>query len=217
MNQVTRKKTLLAVVLSAVMAVSAAQTQFVFAEESAVQLGAAKLEGTFNDSSLQDYYLEGEGIYANGQYDMTWDISGAENFDDADSIELRVNNIDPNPLGINGNVKIVIDEVWLDGVQVTTLTGEPGYATKTDHGYEIGEITTICVPLRNAKLNDLDMEFTESVRIVFTLSNLSGAPAVYGDINADGIVNASDAACILQYAAAVGAGYTGTLEEYMAK
>jgi hypothetical protein len=60
-------------------------------------------------------------------------------------------------------------------------------------------------------------EHFKSVRIVFTLSNLSGAPTIYGDINADGIVNASDAACILQYAAAVGAGYTGTLEEYMAK
>ena len=46
---------------------------------------------------------------------------------------------------------------------------------------------------------------------------LSEVSAAAGDINADGIVNASDAACILQYAAAVGAGYTGTLEEYMAK
>lgn len=40
---------------------------------------------------------------------------------------------------------------------------------------------------------------------------------LYGDLNKDGAVNASDAACILQYAAAVGAGYTGTLEDYLAE
>ena len=39
---------------------------------------------------------------------------------------------------------------------------------------------------------------------------------VVGDINGDGTVNASDAACILIYAAAVGAGYEGTLPEYFA-
>lgn len=217
MIQVMRQKTLLAVVLSAAIVVSTTQIKYISAEESIVQLGSVHLEGTFIDINMQDYYLEGEGIYADGQYDMTWDISGVQDFNDADKIELRIYNIDPNPLGSYENVKIVIDEVWLDGVQVEMLTGEPSYATKTDHGYEIGEITTICVPLRNAKLNDLDMEFTESVRIVFTLSNLSSLPAVYGDINADGTVNAVDAACILQYAAAVGAGYTGLLEEYMAQ
>ena len=45
----------------------------------------------------------------------------------------------------------------------------------------------------------------------------TAAPAVtlYGDINRDGAVNASDAACILEYAAAVGAGFTGTLEDFI--
>ncbi len=49
----------------------------------------------------------------------------------------------------------------------------------------------------------------------YTIEGNVNPPAVYGDINGDGAVNATDAACILQYAAAVGAGYTGTLEEYM--
>lgn len=43
------------------------------------------------------------------------------------------------------------------------------------------------------------------------------ASAVVGDLNGDGLVNASDAALILIYAAAVGAGYEGTLPEYFAK
>ena len=38
---------------------------------------------------------------------------------------------------------------------------------------------------------------------------------LYGDLNRDGLVNASDAACILEYAAAVGAGFTGTLEDFI--
>ena len=38
-----------------------------------------------------------------------------------------------------------------------------------------------------------------------------------GDINGDGVANASDAAMILIYSAAVGAGYEGTLPEYFAK
>ena len=40
---------------------------------------------------------------------------------------------------------------------------------------------------------------------------------IIGDINGDGIANASDAAMILIYSAAVGAGYEGTLPEYFAK
>ncbi|MBR6616602.1 MAG: hypothetical protein IKL00_01860 [Oscillospiraceae bacterium] len=35
------------------------------------------------------------------------------------------------------------------------------------------------------------------------------------DVNGDGECNAVDAAEVLRYAAAVGSGYTGTLEEFM--
>ena len=40
---------------------------------------------------------------------------------------------------------------------------------------------------------------------------------IVGDMNGDGVANASDAAMILIYAAAVGAGYEGTLTQYFAK
>lgn len=52
---------------------------------------------------------------------------------------------------------------------------------------------------------------------LYTIETNTAPSAVYGDINGDGAVNATDAACILQYAAAVGAGYSGTLETYMAE
>ena len=38
---------------------------------------------------------------------------------------------------------------------------------------------------------------------------------LYGDHNKDGVVNAADSSVILQYAALVGTGYTGTMEEYV--
>ncbi len=41
------------------------------------------------------------------------------------------------------------------------------------------------------------------------------ASDLFGDINYDGSVNAADSAEILAYSAEVGAGYTGTLREYM--
>ena len=51
----------------------------------------------------------------------------------------------------------------------------------------------------------------------FTFVSESAASLdAFCDLNADYTVNASDAACILIYAAAVGAGYEGTLPEYFA-
>lgn len=47
------------------------------------------------------------------------------------------------------------------------------------------------------------------------VSGLTAQQVLAGDVNADGNVNASDAALILQYAAAHGAGYAGTMADYM--
>lgn len=48
------------------------------------------------------------------------------------------------------------------------------------------------------------------------LNTLSASDALLGDVNRDTFINASDAAFILQYAAAVGGGYKGTLPEFLA-
>ncbi|MBQ9111907.1 MAG: hypothetical protein IJY06_11180 [Oscillospiraceae bacterium] len=51
----------------------------------------------------------------------------------------------------------------------------------------------------------------------YTINGGDTRPEVFGDINGDYVVDTKDSACILQYAAAVGAGYNGSLEEYMAE
>ena len=46
--------------------------------------------------------------------------------------------------------------------------------------------------------------------------DLAAYAGMFGDVNGDGVVNASDAAIILQYSAAVGAStFEGTLTEYL--
>lgn len=82
----------------------------------------------------------------------------------------------------------------------------------------------IILPLWNAGIlktygvQDKDSSYYGIYEVYEDDGDDGGAVTVlYGDINKDGAVDASDAACILQYAAAVGAGYTGTLEEYAAE
>ena len=61
------------------------------------------------------------------------------------------------------------------------------------------------------------LEFKEAGAQTPTEPEKPTQSGVVGDLNGDGLVNASDAAMILIYAAAVGAGYEGTLPEYFAK
>lgn len=136
-------------------------------------LGTPILEANFNDLETKDIRLKQPQIYTDGRYDFTWSTAIYENFDDADTICLRIENIDPNPLGVYETIALTVEEVWIDDVKVEHLTGEPQYASKTDSGYELTDITTIQFPLRTAVFDDLNQEITERVRIVFTLEGLT--------------------------------------------
>ncbi len=135
--------------------------------------GTAYLEGSFNDLEAEDFYLSGDPIYDNAEFSCTWDISGCENFDDADTIALRIEYAHPNPLGKSGEVALTVSEVWLDDVKIEELSGKPLYSCRTDHGFEMDNVTDITFNLRNAVFNDLDMEFSEQVTVIFKLTGLS--------------------------------------------
>ncbi len=135
--------------------------------------GTAYLEGSFNDLEAEDFYLSGDPIYENEEFSCTWDISGCENFDDADTIALRIEYAHPNPLGKSGEVALTVSEVWLDDVKIEELSGKPLYSCRTDHGFEMDDVTDITFNLRNSVFNDLDMEFSEQVTVIFLLTGLS--------------------------------------------
>ena len=116
------KKGFSALALSTVFTMAAAQSFIVNAEESnlTTKVGTAYLEAG------SDIKLAGEAIYADGQYDMTWEVSDALVINDADAVRLVIYNEDPYPLGVKDELSLSVDEVWVDGVKLDgTLHGEP--------------------------------------------------------------------------------------------
>ena len=197
------KKGISALALSTVFTMAAAQSFIVNAEESnsTTKVGTAYLEAG------SDIKLAGEAIYADGQYDMTWEVSDASVINDADAVRLVIYNEDPYPLGVKDELSLSVDEVWVDGVKLDeTLHGEPVYAVAMDYIYSSNEITQIQYLLRGASFNDLDVEINEDIKVVFTLSNVTNpeeysvptkTPQVTGDVNSDGTIDAIDASLIL--------------------
>ena len=130
---------------------------------------------------------DGKMIYADGQYDMTWNVAGS-GINEANNITLTIENIHPNPLGIKEEVELKIDEIWVDGEKLdVTLHGEPAYAIMTDSIYTSDEIVRYIYPLKLTYINDSDASFNDlgtsiddEVRIVFTMTGLID-PDTYRD------------------------------------
>ncbi len=131
--------------------------------------------------------LEGEMIYADGQFDMTWNVADS-GINEAKNITLSIENIHPNPLGIKDELELKIDEIWVDGEKLdVTLHGKPVYAIMTDNIYTSDEIVRYIYPLKqtyinnsDASFNDLGTSIDDEIRIVFTMTGLID-PDTYRD------------------------------------
>ena len=150
-------------------------------DESAEQktpVGTAHL--TYSGTDV-DVTLDGEMIYADGQYDMTWNTADS-GINEADVIELYISNHSPNPIGLHDELSLEIDEIWVDGEKLDiTLNGKPSYGIMLDSIYPADEIVGILFPLRNLRFNDLDTTIDNEIRIVFTMNGLIDNPDTYRD------------------------------------
>lgn len=172
------KKVSSVLVLSIIITFAAMFTTVCYAEEINSTVSNEKLGTTYLDINPNDtqtaVQLEGESIYADGKYDMTWEISDSNGINDAEMINLVIKNNEPYPLGISGELSLEINEIWIDGVKLDEdLNGKPVYSQMMDYIYDPNEITGILFNLRTSSFNDLNTTINENIRIVFTLSNLT--------------------------------------------
>ena len=174
----TFKKISSVLVLSIIITFAAVFTTVCYAEEINSTVSNEKLGTTYLDINPNDtqtaVQLEGESIYADGKYDMTWEISDSNGINDAEIINLVIKNNEPYPLGVSGELSLEINEIWVDGVKLDeNLNGKPVYSQMVDYTYAPNEITGILFNLRTSSFNDLNTPINENIRIVFTLSNLT--------------------------------------------
>lgn len=170
MKRTNSKKVFAALAISAFFTTAATQLLTGSAMENSadIKIGTAYLEAG------SDINIAADAIYGDGQYEMIWDVSDASAINEAAAIRLVIRNEDPYPLGVKDELTLSVDEVWVDGVKLDeALHGEPAYAVAADYIYSLDEIVQIQYLLRGASFNDLDIEINESIKVVFTLSNLT--------------------------------------------
>ena len=122
----------------------------------------------------QGIKLNGSDVYADGQYDMTWEMPASVSVQGAQFIRLVIKHNDYGAFGRLGDVSLSIDELWLDGIKVEDpLNGQSEYSYATDGAYGENGVTSMSYPLRNNISNDISADVQQSIRIVFTLSNIT--------------------------------------------
>ena len=140
-----------------------------------IQLGEAYI----SSSSISS---EKVSISTDGQYEITLDVPEGASITD-DSISLRVATPFSNPLeyplGVKDSLELSIEELWIDNVEIDkSLIKQPLYSTATDTFEIWGEkykdyISTIQCLLYTVNSDDQISEINDSIRVVFTLSNLT--------------------------------------------
>lgn len=135
------------------------------------KVGMAHLDYSTTNETVS---LEGCEIYDDDTYSITWDFSDPTAFNEASDVQFYVENAYPYPLGIIGELDLSIDEIWIDDVKLDEeLSGKYNFGTQTDSIYYQNEATMIKIGLRNSSYNDIDIPVKESIKVVFTLSNLT--------------------------------------------
>lgn len=162
------QKKILSIALSSALAVSTMGVGIVSAEdtEQTTAIGTASLQ-------IGQENLAGDAVYGNGQYDMTWEIPDDVNVQEAQTIGLKIAHTDYGAFGQYGDVNLSIDEVWLDGVKAEGVSGQVIYAIASDYAFGEKGVTGMFCTFRSEGYNDITTEVHESIRIVFTLSNVT--------------------------------------------
>lgn len=150
-------------------------------------------------------------ITGDGQYEVEWVVD--PEVGGTDTVQFLAVIIEPDGTVENfttdslPKLEITLDEVWIDGEQLTDYTAsEKAIDTKYYEKSKPGVSRIYLHDEWSTKIKDLpgDTEILESVKVVFTVKGVDagyvepGDDIVWGDANADGIVDISDATLVLQ-------------------
>ncbi len=171
-------------------------------------IGGAECWG-LEDVAAPSTYAE---INGDGTYEVTWDVTGGG----TDTVQFLGVQIAPNN-GLDNfttdtfpGLEVSLDEVWIDGVQLTDYVVSDA-AINT--AYYEGAAGTTRIYLHDdwagTGVEDLPSatNISQSIKVVFTVTGMEfAAGGMLGDVNEDGTVDSLDAAEILIAAAAMGSG-----------
>ena len=197
-----KKTKVLSIAISMILGIGSAASMTSFAETKSVDLKKVSVGTTYlRFDSDSDTMLKGEDIYSNGRYDLTWDVKGNYNFINAVDIDLCIEGNDPIGMGEYGEVKLDIEEIWVDGEKYDGgLARQPLYAWKTDGVLNHGVIK---MEARLKNRETAGFKATDSVRVVFSVTGLRRSVTemgnLYGDVNSDDHINAVDASLVLSH------------------
>lgn len=119
-------------------------------------------------------------IISDGQYDVTWNTENNDIFNSSNVLRLHLKSNEPYVFGKKGEFSLHIDEIWIDGVKTECEVNEnPGYVWLSDSYYGRDDVADVFLTLRyiNSLAGSFDyinMEIHESIRIVFTVSGITG-------------------------------------------
>ena len=190
-----------------------AEDKAAVSEKSDLAIARASLYFPTLQSSIKGCFINGDGTY-----DVTFDAKDYASELDRTSVSLYIDPLTPFYLGGKGNVKLTIEEVWLDGIKYEgELAGKPVNGWKTHQPTDYCVITSLC----DLKYTDSKgFDFKNTVRIVFNISGLT-LPKLEngryrGDVNGDNKIDAVDASLVLKHYADTSVGNSSSLNSEQA-
>ncbi len=151
-------------------------------------------------------------ITGDGQYEVEWVVD--PEIGGTDTVQFLAVMIEPDGTVENfttdslPNLEITLDEVWIDGKQLTDYTpSADAVNTRYYEGTKPGMSRIYLHDDWGTHIEDLPSEtdILESVKVVFTVKGVDagyvepGGDVLWGDANNDGIVDIADATLILQF------------------
>lgn len=167
-------------------------------KRSVPAIGKVSLD-IISDGGRRLTQLRGENLTVDDRYEITWDVSEFEGFEDAIDVRMYLSNYEPFELGERDKFRLDIEEIWLDGVKYEDGPAiQPVYRCYSE-GYRNGNVGSVDVVFRNSE--NTDFTAAETVKVVFTVSGLTSplldSGDIIGDINSDSRINAVDASMAL--------------------
>lgn len=173
-----------------------AEDKAAVSEKSDIAIARSVLYFPTLQSSVKGCFINGDG-----RYDVTFDAKDYASELDRTSLSLYIDTLSPFYLGGKDNVKLEIEEVWLDGVKYEgELAGKPVNGWKTHQPTDYCVVTSLC----DLKYTDSKgFDFKNTVRVVFKLSGLTlpklESGRYRGDVNGDNKIDAVDASLVLKH------------------